>query len=150
MFLNYAAIVTRRRLESIGFNVELRPMDWSENLAVRARKEPPSKGGWNILHTYFTGADVISPAVHFAVSGAGHGAWFGWPNIPHLEKLITEWVRATDEKRRKQLGDDIQKVALDEVTFVPWGEWDNRTAFRKNVHGILKFTAPVFWNVAIT
>ena len=92
----------------------------------------------------------MNPAVHFAVSGAGANAWFGWPNIPQLEKLTTDWVRATDQTRRKQLADAIQKVALDEVTYVPWGEWFLPTAFRKNVQGILKFTAPLFWNVAIT
>jgi hypothetical protein len=35
------------------------------------------------------------------------------------------------------------------VTYVPWGEWFQPTAFGKNVQGILKFTAPVFWNVMI-
>jgi hypothetical protein len=32
---------------------------------------------------------------------------------------------------------------------VPWGEYVLPTAFRKNVQGILKFIAPVFWNVHI-
>jgi peptide/nickel transport system substrate-binding protein len=125
-------------------------MDWSTNLTVRARKEPPDKGGWNILHTFFTAADVVNPAVHFALSGAGPGAWFGWPDIPQLEKLTTDWVRATDQPKRKQIAEDIQKVALGEVAYVPWGEWFLPTAFGKNVQGVLKFTAPVFWNVAIT
>jgi peptide/nickel transport system substrate-binding protein len=149
-FINAAALVTRQRLESIGFNVILKGMDWSTNLAVRARKEPPDKGGWNILHTWWPAATVMSPAVHFGVSGAGPGAWFGWPDIPRLDKLVTDWVRATDQTKRKQLADDIQKVALDEVAYVPWGEWFQPTAFRKSVQGVLKFTAPVFWNVKIT
>jgi peptide/nickel transport system substrate-binding protein len=51
--------------------------------------------------------------------------------------------------RRKQLAEEIQKVAFDEVAFVPWGEWFAPTAFRKEVQGILKFAAPVFWNVRI-
>jgi peptide/nickel transport system substrate-binding protein len=146
VFLNYAAIVTRRRLESIGFNVELKPMDWSTKLVERNRKEPPDKGGWNLVHTWWTAADVISPAVHFGLSGA----WYGWHDIPQLEKLTTEWLRATDQAKRKQIADDIQRVALDEVAYVPWGEWTNPTAFRKDVQGILKFAAPVFWNVKIT
>jgi peptide/nickel transport system substrate-binding protein len=149
-FINAAIIVTRRRLESIGFNVVLKPMDWSTNIAVRARKEPPDKGGWNIVHTWWMAADVINPAVHFGVSGAGAGGWFGWPEVPRLENLTTDWVRATDQTKRKQLAEEIQKLALDEVTYVPWGEWSQPTAFRRNVHGILKFTAPIFWNVKIT
>jgi peptide/nickel transport system substrate-binding protein len=147
--LNGAALVTAELLRQIGFNVDLKAMDWSTNLATRARKEPPDKGGWNVLHTWWMAADVMHPAVHFGVSGAGPGAWFGWPEVPQLEKLITEWVRATDQVRRKQLADEIQKVALDEVAYVPWGEWLLPTAFRKNVQGILKFIAPLFWNVQI-
>jgi peptide/nickel transport system substrate-binding protein len=148
-FLNGAALVTRELLTSVGFNVELKAMDWSTNLATRARKEPPDKGGWNVLHTWWMAADVMHPAVHFGVSGAGPGAWFGWPEIPQLEKLITEWVRATDQARRKALAEEVQKVALDEVAYVPWGEWFLPTAFRRNVQGIQKFIAPLFWNVQI-
>jgi peptide/nickel transport system substrate-binding protein len=48
--LDAVAPVTRRRLESIGFKVDLMTMDCSTNLAVGARKEPPSQGCWNILH----------------------------------------------------------------------------------------------------
>jgi peptide/nickel transport system substrate-binding protein len=147
--LNGAALVTRELLTQIGFNVDLKAMDWSTNLATRARKEPPDKGGWNVLHTWWMAADVMHPAVHFGISGAGPGAWFGWPEIPQLETLTTEWVRATDQSRRKQLTDEIQKVALEEVAYVPWGEWLLPTAFRKNVQGILKFIAPLFWNVTI-
>ena len=148
-FLSAAALVTRELLQSVGFNAELRAMDWSTNLAVRARKDPPDKGGWNVLHTWWMAADVLHPAVHFGVSGAGSGAWFGWPEIPPLEKLITDFVRATEQGRRKQIAEEVQKVALDEVAYVPWGEWMLPTAFRKNVSGIQKFIAPLFWNVQI-
>jgi peptide/nickel transport system substrate-binding protein len=149
-WLNAAAIVTRQRLESIGFKVILKGMDWSTNLLVRARKEPPEKGGWNLLHTWWLAADVANPAVHFGLSGAGPSAWFGWPYIPELEKLVTDWVRATDPAKRKQLADEVQKVALSEVPYVPWGEWVQPTAIRKNVRDVLKFGAPLFWNVKVT
>jgi peptide/nickel transport system substrate-binding protein len=149
-FLNAAAIVTRQRLESIGFKVILKAMDWSTNLLVRARKEPPEKGGWNLLHTWWQAAEVINPAVHFGISGAGPRAWFGWPDVPQLEKLVTDWVRATDQTKRLQLGDQIQKVVLSEVTYVPWGEWVQPTACRKSVRDVLKFGVPIFWNVKVT
>ena len=57
--------------------------------------------------------------------------------------------RATDPAKRKQLAGEIQKLALSEVTYVPWGEWVQPTVFRKNVRGILKFGAPIFWNVKL-
>ena len=149
-FLNAAANVTRQRLESIGFKVTLKAMDWSTNLVARANEETPEKGGWNLLHTWWQGADIINPAVHFGVSGAGRRAWFGWPDIPQLDKLVTDWVRTTDQTKRLQIADEIQKVALNEVTYVPWGEWVQPTAFRKNVGDVLKFGSPIFWNVKLT
>jgi peptide/nickel transport system substrate-binding protein len=148
-FLNAAAVVTRQRLEAAGFRVILKAMDWSTNLIVRARKVPPDKGGWNLLYTWWHGADVIDPSVHFGLSGAGPNGWFGWPNVPQLEKLGIEWVRAKDQAKRKQLADEIQRVALSEVTYVPWGEWVQPTVFRKNVRDVLKFGAPIFWNVKV-
>ena len=68
---------------------------------------------------------------------------------PQIEKLATDWVRATDQAKRKQVANETQKIALDEMVYVPWGEWLMPTAFRKNVQGILKFNAPLFWNVQI-
>jgi peptide/nickel transport system substrate-binding protein len=148
-FINAAASLTRQRLELIGFKVVLKAMDWSTGIAERARKEPPGKGGWNLLLTWWNAADVINPAVHFGLSGAGPHAWFGWPDVPELEKLVLEWVRETKEPIRLRLADEIQRVALDEVTYVPWGQWFQTTALRKNVRDVLKFTAPIFWNVKL-
>jgi peptide/nickel transport system substrate-binding protein len=148
-FLNAAAVVTRQRLEQAGFKVILKAMDWSTYLVVRSRKEPPEKGGWNLLYTWWHGADVIDPSVHFGLSGAGPNSWFGLPTVPQLEKLAIEWVRANDYVKRKQIADEIQRVALSEVTYVPWGEWVQPTVFRKSVRDVLKFGAPIFWNVKL-
>jgi len=149
-FMSAAAVVTRQRLEAIGFQVTLKAMDWSSNLVARTRKEPPDKGGWNLLFTWWQASDVINPAVHFGLSGAGQRGWFGWPEIPQLEKLVTDWVRAPSEAKRQQLADETQRIALDEVTYVPWGQWFQPTAFRKRVRDVPKFAAPVFWNVKLT
>jgi peptide/nickel transport system substrate-binding protein len=124
-------------------------MDWSTMSVARARKEPPDKGGWNLFHTWWDAANVVNPAVHFGMMGDGERAWYGWPEVPLLDKLVTDWVRATDQTQRKLLADEIQKVALSEVTYVPWGEWFQPTAFRKNVRDVLKFDAPIFWNVKV-
>jgi peptide/nickel transport system substrate-binding protein len=141
---NGAAVVTRRRLESIGFNVDDKTMDWSTNLTMRARKEPPSKGGWNILHSWIDAVDAMNPVVNPHLSGEVYAG------VPQIEKLVTDWVRATDQRKRKAIADEIQKVALSEAVYVPWGEWLMPTAFRKNVQGILRFNAPLFWNVQRT
>ncbi len=124
-------------------------MDWSTGLIARTHKEPPDKGGWNLLFSWWEAADVSNPAVHFGLSGAGPRAWFGWPDVPELEKLVTEWVRAPDEPKRQWLAEEVQRVALSEVTYVPWGQWLQPSAARRNVRDVPKFLAPSFWNVKL-
>ena len=94
------------------------------------------------MHSWIDAVEAMNPVVHRQLSASGH--------IPQIEKLVTDWVRATDQRKRKAIADEIQKVALSEVVYVPWGEWLMPTAFRKNVQGILKFNAPLFWNVQST
>jgi peptide/nickel transport system substrate-binding protein len=148
--LHGAALVTQDLLQRIGAKVDLQAQDWATVIARRGKKDPPASGGWNLMPANWISADVMTPAVNTGLSGACDKAWFGWPCIPELEKLPTEWMRATDPARRKQIAEEIQKTALREVSYVPWGEWVQPTAYRKNVQGILKFTAPVFWNVRVT
>ena len=52
--------------------------------------------------------------------------------------------------QREQAEAAAAKVALSEVTYVPWGEWVQPTAFRKNVRDVLRFGAPIFWNAKLT
>jgi peptide/nickel transport system substrate-binding protein len=65
------------------------------------------------------------------------------------EKFVTDWVRASDETKRLRIADEVQRVALSEVTYVPWGQWSQLTALRKNVRDVVKFAAPLFWNVKL-
>jgi peptide/nickel transport system substrate-binding protein len=144
-----AALVTRELMTQVGFTVDLQAMDWSTVVARRAKKEPPGQGGWNVLFTWWIASDVMNPAVHAGISGAGATAWFGWPENGRIEELKLQWVRATDPARQKQLAAEIQKVALDEVLYVPFGQWALPTVYRKTVKGVLQFPAPLFWNVTI-
>jgi ABC-type transport system substrate-binding protein len=67
--------------------------------------------------------------------------------VPRQGRLA---IHPRPQTKRKQLADEVQKVALSEVTYVPWGEWVQPTAFRKNVRDVLKFGAPIFWNVRVS
>ena len=144
-----AALVSRELMTQVGFNVDLQAMDWSTVVARRAKKDPPAQGGWNVLFTWWIASDVINPAVHAGISGAGSSAWFGWPENGRIEELKIQWARATDKAAQKQIAEEIQKVALDEVMYVPFGQWVSPTAFRKSMQGFLQFPAPVFWSVSI-
>jgi len=98
---------------------------------------------------YFFSWDVMTPAVNPGISGACDKGWFGWYCSEQMEKLRTEWVRTTDAARRKQLAEQIQVLAADEVPYVPWGQWLQPDAYRKNVRGLIQFGIHVFWNISV-
>ena len=76
----------------------------------------------------------------------GKDAWFGWPTIPKLEELRTAWFAAPDEATRKTICTDMQRVALQEVVYVPVGSYTSLTAHRRNLTGrVVGF--PMLWNI---
>ena len=67
--LHGASLVTAQLLRDIGVKVEVQAMDWSTLTSRRAEKKSVADGGWNIFHTYTTGADASSPIANIGISG---------------------------------------------------------------------------------
>ncbi len=143
------SLLTLENLKKIGINAEIQAGDWGTLITRRAVKEPPDKGGWNIFHTWLVGPDMVKPAVSSVLGGAGDKAWFGWPTSEPIEKLRAQFTREADPARRKALADEVQKIAYDEVLYVPWGQFVIPGAFRKNVRGVLEFGATLLWNIQV-
>ena len=143
------ALVTAELLRGIGATVDLQAMDWSTMVARRANRNPVGQGGWNIFHTWGTGLDVVTPAVNAWLGGAGDKAWFGWPTNDLMEKLRADYTRQPDPAKQRQLAEQIQQLAYDEVPYVPWGQFVVPNAFRKNVRGVLQFGATLLWNISV-
>ena len=69
------------------------------------------------------------------------------PSNAQMEQLRAEWSRTQDPARKKELTDEIQRLAYEEVPYVSWGQWSLPSAYRTYVKGVLPFPAPIFWNV---
>jgi peptide/nickel transport system substrate-binding protein len=143
------SLVTAGLLEKIGARVDLQAMDWSTMITRRANKNPVGQGGWNIFHTWATALDLVTPAVNAWIGGAGDKGWFGWPSIEQIEKLRADWARETEPAKQKQLAEQIQQLAYEEVPYVSWGQFVIPAAFRKNVQGVLQFGVPLLWNISV-
>jgi len=148
--LNAASLVTAQVLRDMGFDVEVQAMDWSTLTSRRAEKKPVSEGGWNVFHTYSTGADVQSPVANIGISGGGvERAWFGWPTDPKMEELRDSFARATDPAKKKEFADAIQLEAFNNIPYVNYGQWFQPVAWRKGLTGVLVAPVPFFWNIDI-
>ena len=142
--------VTADMLQKIGMNVDYQALDWGTVGARRAKKDPPSQGGWNIFHTWHAGADCINPAPYTALDCGGDKAWFGWPNSPEIEGLIGAWYDAPDEAAEKAVIADINRKGMAFGIYGPTGFFLGYQAWRKNVSGVVKAPFPVFWGVQKT
>ena len=79
--------------------------------------------------------------------GQGANGWFGWWKNDRAEELAEAWVTEENPDRQKALAQDLGHLALEDVSFLPLGQFVIRTAFRRDVTGILQGSAPYPWNV---
>ncbi len=140
--------VTADLLGRIGMKVDYQALDWGTVGARRAKKDPPSEGGWNIFHTWHAGADCINPAPYTAFDAGGDKAWFGWPNSPKVQEDIGQWYDAPSPEAEKAAIDKANSDAMDFVTYIPTGFFLQYQSWRKNVSGVVKAPFPVFWGVS--
>jgi len=140
-------VVAAQLLRQAGFKVDLQAMDWQTLVSRRAKKDPPSQGGWNIFCTIFTSMDMANPIANQPLSGACDKAWFGWPCDAELEKLRDDFARSDDPAERKRLAQAVQARAMQIGTYVPLGEYLIPVAARRNVGGLVVGHFLVLWNV---
>ena len=141
--------VTKQQLERVGFKVELQAMDWNTVVARRARKELPSKGGWNIFFTTNPTVDVDNPGTSNFAAASCEKAWFGWPCDPEIEKLRAQFINETDPDRRKTLGYAISDRVIEQGIYVPVGQARGFGAYRSDrLDGWLPAPVALVWNIS--
>jgi peptide/nickel transport system substrate-binding protein len=141
------ALVTADILKQIGLNVEYVASDWGTVVTRRASKKPPAEGGWNMFETGWVGSDLIDPSTNVMLRANGGDAWFGWPKDDQLEQLRTQWLKAKDLEERQEIAAKIQQRAFEVVPYVPTGQYEAKTAFRKNIKGFTSAPALFMWNI---
>jgi peptide/nickel transport system substrate-binding protein len=143
--------VTADLLKKIGMTVDFVATDWGTVGARRAKKEPPgAAGGWHMFHTWHAGADCVNPASYVAIRGNGDKAWFGWPNIPSIEKEVEAWFEAKSLDEEKAAISRLNKEAFDNAIYAPTGFFQIYQAWRTNLEGVVKGPLPFFWDVKKT
>ncbi|HWL81981.1 MAG TPA: ABC transporter substrate-binding protein [Roseomonas sp.] len=141
------AQVTADLFKQLGLNVNFASMDWGTLVQRRTSKEPPEQGGWNVFPTTYEGLTVADPSSHPPLRGNGPQGWFGWPTSPRLESLRDQWMDAPDLAAQKKIAQDMQRIAFEEVPFIPLGQIYYPTAFRTDIVDIVPASFPIFWGV---
>ncbi|WP_024340773.1 ABC transporter substrate-binding protein [Bradyrhizobium japonicum] len=142
-------IVAAQLLREAGFKVDLQATDWQTVVARRAGQKPVKEGGWNMFFTNWVAADVMNPIANVSIGGRGkNGGWFGWAEDAKIEELKDAFVRASSADAQKKIAADIQKQAMEQVIYIPLGQYQAPSAWQKSLKGVLDGPAtPVFWNI---
>ncbi|HEU4987710.1 MAG TPA: ABC transporter substrate-binding protein [Rhizobiaceae bacterium] len=140
-------VVAAQALREAGFKVDMQPMDWQTLVTRRASMSPPAEGGWNLFFTNWMVPEISSPIVSPMLNGRGDEAWFGWPDDPKLEELRAEFIAADSLEAQKEVAKKIQAYTLENVIYVPLGQYVPPQARRNTITGMLPSPVPVFWNV---
>ena len=127
-----ATQVLVQAMREAGINVDAQSMDWGSVVTRRAKKEPPSQGGWNIFVTTSGGVGSSNPVLHTWIGAACEKGLFGWPCDPEVEKLRNAFGMAATEEERKKIAKELQTRAMEQVVFLPFGQWDTPIAFRSD------------------
>lgn len=144
--LHPAALVGAQTLRRMGFKVKVEAMDWSTLTQRRASKEPVDKGGWNIFITNSTIAGIANPLTHTFAKNCKQ-AWYGWACEPKIVELSRKWALETDSKKAKELVDQIQTLHMQNVTYIPLGQYRPAIAYRKEITDVIQSPTLFYWNL---
>jgi peptide/nickel transport system substrate-binding protein len=144
-----ATQVLIQAMRDAGINVDAQSMDWGSVVSRRAKKEPPSQGGWNIFVTTTGGVGTSDPVLHTWIGAACDKGLFGWPCDAEVEKLRNNYAFAQKAEDKMRIARDLQARAIDQVIYVPFGQWNALLAYRADrLEGIVPNTGlVVLWNI---
>jgi peptide/nickel transport system substrate-binding protein len=145
--LNNLAPVAKSLLEKAGFKVDMQSMDWQTLVARRAKKDPPTAGGWHAFLTAWVAADILNPVMMGFLNASCDKAMFGWPCDKEIESLRDQYARETNPARLKSIAEAAQVRATQYPTHIPLGHWFQPAAVRRSVDGVVPAPVTVFWNV---
>jgi peptide/nickel transport system substrate-binding protein len=144
--LHPAALMGAQTLRRVGFEVETAAMDWSTLTERRASKAAPDDGGWNAFITNGTVTGIANPLTHNFVKNCEQ-AWYGWPCDERLVELGQQWALETDSEKRQELIDELQRLHLENVTYIPVGQYRPAIIYRKEISGVIPGPALFYWNI---
>ena len=144
-----ATQVLIQAMREAGINVDAQSMDWGSVVSRRAKKDPPAQGGWNIFVTTSGGVGSANPVLHTWIGAACDKGLFGWPCDAKIEELRNAFGMAQTEEERKKIANELQGRAMEQVVYIPFGQWDTPLAYRADkIDGIVPNTGlAVLWGI---
>ncbi len=143
------ALVVEQRLKQIGVNVDVEMMDFSAMFPrIQTKDKPIGQGGYHLFPYYAAGVFWFHPLTNLSVDmSCPVSSWAGFPCDEQGEKLRQAFLAAPDDAARKTAYEAFHKRMWDFIPYVPTGQFDVVSGFRKNVQGVLDAYFMAYWNI---
>ena len=145
--LDPVGLITSDQMKRAGFNVDVRTSDFTTVDQRRRSKAPVEQGGWSVVPIVWNGIDLVNPLSDPAVSYNCSESNPGWYFDAKLTELLRRYSASFDAAERKSLAAQIQAEFHDNVNYVIAGQFSAPRAYRSDLHDVIPFAFPVFWNV---
>jgi len=134
-------------LRRAGFKVDVKELDFQTRTIRLTSMKPVSEGGWNMFFSSFHVLDINSPLYSNLLDARGDQGYLGWPNDPELEAMRRAFAEAPTAEAQKDVATRIQAHVMQNVTYVPLGNWFNPQARSRKLPGMIPGPVTVFWNL---
>ena len=61
--------------------------------------------------------------------------------------LTRQWALETDNAKRKAITDQLQHAHMDNVSYIPLGQYRSIIAYRKELTGLIRAPSLFYWNI---
>ncbi|HEX2888341.1 ABC transporter substrate-binding protein [Vineibacter terrae] len=134
-------------LRRAGFKVDVKELDFQTRTIRLTSMKPVAEGGWNMFFSSFHVVDIDSPVYSNLLDARGDQGYLGWPDDPKLEAMRRDFAEAPTPDARKEVAARIQAHVMENVTYVPLGNWFNPQARSSKLTGMIPGPVTVFWNL---
>ena len=143
------AQVVEQRLKQIGVNVDIEMMDFSAMFPrIQARDKPIGQGGYHLFPYYAAGVFWFHPLTNLSLDvSCPASSWAGFPCDAEGERLRQAFFAAPDDAARQVAYDAFHRRMWQFLPYVPTGQFDVNSAFRRNVQGVLNAYFVAYWNI---
>lgn len=145
--INPLGEVSAELFRKLGMNVDMYATDWGTVSQRVLSQEPMEKGGWNVTHTWASGATLANPVVNQFLRAQGRKGFLGWYGSEQMEAYAAEWLNATTNAAKDQALSGMQQLGFEDAPTIPLGQFFLTSAYRKDLTGILQSIVPHPWNV---
>jgi peptide/nickel transport system substrate-binding protein len=147
--INAMSQVVEQRMRDAGLPVDLQMVDFA-TMFKRMNTADLNAGGasWHLFAYYAIGSAWYHPLTNITLDlSCDKKNWAGFPCDPEGEALRQKFLSAPDDAARKATFETFQRHLWDFIPYVPEGQFDVASAYRKDLSGVLAAYVQPYWNI---